>query len=336
MTMKPLEELFGISEKEPDSDQPFQILDLDPAAVTDFPGHPFDVKMDEDMAELVESIRKRGVLNPGIARPAQNGGYEAIAGHRRKTACVLAGVTAMPFMVRDYSDDEAVLIMVESNIQRNHISIREKAFSYRMHMEAQKRLNRAEKDMDRKENLSRSGEQKDRKLQRSDEILAQKTGESRNTIQRYIRLTYLIPELMDMTDTGKLPMVTASELSYLKQDEQIRLQRYMQLYHNIPSGRQAQMLKEYSRAGTLTGELLKMVLQADKEVRPAQKVVFKGNVLSQYFPEDYGAEEMEKVIITLLKRWRQENVREKSDQIPGQTDIATLEDGRYMPGEREY
>lgn len=335
MTMKPLEELFGISDQELDSGRPFRILDLDPAAVRDFPGHPFAVKMDKDMAELVESIRQRGVLHPGIARPAPGGGYEAIAGHRRKTACTLAGVAMMPFMVRDYSDDEAVLIMVESNIQREQISIREKAFSYRMHMEAQKRLQkvRPEENPDQKKRRDQDcmRERRDTKMRRSDEILAQKTGESRNTIQRYIRLTYLIPELMDMTDAGQLPVIAASDLSYLRPEEQERVLQYMQAHHIIPNGQQAQNLKEYSRAGSVTEDVLDMVLQTERAAQVPQRVVLKGNILSQYFPENYNAEDMENVIVLLLEKWRQTVVKEDSQQIPGQTDIATLENGRYMP-----
>ncbi|WWR14687.1 ParB/RepB/Spo0J family partition protein [Lachnospiraceae bacterium JLR.KK008] len=335
MTMKPLEELFGISDQDLDSDRPFRMLDLDPAAVKDFPGHPFAVKMDGDMAELVESIRQRGVLHPGIARPAPGGGYEAIAGHRRKTACTLAGVATMPFMVRDYSDDEAVLIMVESNIQREQISIKEKAFSYRMHMEAQKRLQkiRPEGNPDQKivEGRERIGGTGDTKLRRSDEILAQKTGESRNTIQRYIRLTWLIPELMDMTDAGQLPVIAASDLSYLRHGEQRRLLQYMQDHHITPNGRQAQNLKEYSRAGSVTEDVLDMVLQTEQAARTPQRIILKRDLLSQYFPEDYKVEDMESVIVSLLEKWRQTAGKKDSQQIPGQTDLATLEGGRYLP-----
>ena len=136
MKLKPLEELFGISESGAE-EAGFQILHLDPAAVKDFSGHPFSVTLDAEMEELAESIKNNGVLYPGIARPLPDGGYEAIAGHRRKQACILAGLTSMPFYVKAYSDDEAAVIMVESNLHRSHISIREKAFAYRMHMEAE-------------------------------------------------------------------------------------------------------------------------------------------------------------------------------------------------------
>lgn len=323
MQLKPLEELFGVDGKdgtkeEKAGNKEFEVVKLDPYEVEDFPGHPFKVQIDEAMAELIESIRKRGVLMPGIARPTQSGGYQAIAGHRRKTACKLAEVHEMPFLVRDYSDDEATIIMVESNIQRPDISIKEKAFAYRMHMDAQKRISSGKQ-------MGAAG--------RSDEILAQKTGESRNTIQRYIRLTYLIPDLMDMADDKKIPVITASDLSYLKEAEQRLLLTYMQENHIVPSGAQAKELKEHSRSGKITQEILEYILY--KEQRHAPKVVFKREEISKYFPETYGAEEIGKVIIQLLEKWQRENMEQEDkepDQVPGQTDIMTLEGGRYMPG----
>ena len=315
MQLKPLEELFGMEEAE---SKEFGIVKLDPEKVEDFSDHPFEVKIDENMAELVESIRRNGVLMPGLARPTRNGGYQAISGHRRKAACKLAGIREMPFIVRDYSDDEATVIMVESNIQRPNVSIKEKAYAYKMHMEAQKRLN-----FDKKAGA----------VGRSDEILAQKSGESRNTIQRYIRLTYLIPGLMDMTNDGKIPVITASDLSYLKESEQRLLLSYMVQMHIVPSGIQAKNLKEYSRLEEITMETMQEILH--KEQSLSQKVTLKKAILSKYFPETYKAADMEKVIIQLLEEWRRETENRDnkgSDQVPGQTDIMTLEGGKYMPG----
>ena len=314
MQLKSLEELFGMADDVQGGDPAFQILQLNPAEMKDFADHPFLVKMDEDMAELVESIRKNGVLHPGIARPIGSGGYEIIAGHRRKQACLLAGLTQMPFYVRDYSDDEAVIIMVESNIQRTSVSIKEKAFAYKMHMEAEKRMHCG-------------------KGLRSDAALAQKVGESRNTIQRYIRLTKLVPALLDLTDVGKIPVITASDLSYLTEEEQDRLYTYMAENGAIPSGKQAQTLKEYSKRspGCITQQLLHTVLGGKETEKARQRVVIKGTVLSQYFPEAYGPKEMEDVIIGLLQKWQRENGARSIPQVDGQVNITEWDDGKYMP-----
>lgn len=321
MKLKPLEELFGISESGAE-EAGFQILHLDPAAVKDFSGHPFSVTLDAEMAELAESIKNNGVLYPGIARPLPDGGYEAIAGHRRKQACILAGLTSMPFYVKAYSDDEAAVIMVESNLHRSHISIREKAFAYRMHMEAEKRIHA-------KRRLQKCG---GHERLRSDEVLAKRTGESRNTIQRYIRLTRLIPELMDLTDAGRLPVITASDLSYLTTEEQQTLYRYMKEKELIPGGKQALHLKGCSRdrPGAVTWELLELVLKGKQERGPG-RVTIKREILSQYFPREYRAEDMERVIIELLRQWHGENTEKPAAQIAGQVSIEEWEDGRYMP-----
>lgn len=326
--MESLEELFGISEPKPSfhdekQNEDFRIVNLKFEKTVDFPGHPFKVQMDEAMAELIESVREHGILHPGIARPTEDGTYETIAGHRRKYACRLAGRKEMPFIIRNYSDDEATVIMVESNIQRPTISVKEKAFAYRMHMEAQKRINAQKK----RERTADSRE----KLMRSDEILAKKTGESRNTIQRYIRLTYLIPELMDFTDEGKIPFIPATELSYLRQSEQEMLLRYMQVQKIVPSGKQALALKARSAQKTLTEEDIEKILT--KVQAPVTKIVFRRNTLSKFFPENYKQEQIEDVILSLLKDWakNQQSDDKDAEQIPGQTDIMTLEGGKYMP-----
>ncbi len=330
MQMKPLAELFGIPEETQQEDLSVQIMELALSEVRDFSDHPFAVKMDADMAELVESVKQNGVLHPGIARPMRDGGYEIIAGHRRKMACSLAGISSMPFMVREYSDEEAVIIMVESNIQRSRVSIREKAFSYRMHMEAQKRLTAAGRE---KRSQDMPGGKEKAETGRSDEILARRTGESRNTIQRYIRLTYLIPELMDMTDAGRIPMITASDLSYLNSRQQTELFGYMEAHHIVPSGEQAKILKEISRKGSnFTSEELLNSIFSEGKAADRRNLVFKKNTLSEYFPKNYKTEDMEKVIIGLRKQWRKEQGIRDTGQIPGQTDIETLEGGRYMPG----
>lgn len=318
MKLKPLEELFGIPEGEKE-DSDIRILEL--SETQSFADHPFLVNMDADMVELVDSIRKNGILCPGIARPAA-GGYEIIAGHRRKEACILAGLTSMPFHVRDYSDEEATVVMVESNLHRTKIRVSEKAFAYKMHMEAEKRVNARRR-------LYRYG---DFEKIRSDEALARITGESRNTIQRYIRLTKLIPLLLSMADTGRLPVVTASDLSYLMQEEQELLADYMSEKHLIPNGKQAQALKEYSRAapGSVTREVLDKVFSERREHPGSRKITFKRDAISQYFPEEYGSEDMEKVIIELLQKWQRENNIKPSAQLPGQMSIGEWENGRYL------
>ncbi len=324
MKLKPLEELFGVPENDREGDAA-RILEL--SELKDFSGHPFEVRMDEDMAELVESIRKNGILCPGIARPAKEGGYEIIAGHRRKAACILAGLASMPFYVGNYSDDEATVVMVESNLYRTRISIREKAFAYKMHMEAEKRVNNT------KHQLYRYGNSKGL---RSDEILAQRTGESRNTIQRYIRLTKLIRELLDMADSGKLPVITASDLSYLTEEEQKTVYEYMMEKNVVPSGKQAQKIKECSRAapGAVTIEILDLVFQ-NKQARQTEKVTIKKDVLRQYFPKEYKSEDMEKVIIGLLQKWHMEHVDEAPVQMPGQMHISEWDNGKYMAEEKQ-
>ena len=323
MDLKPLEELFGIADQEVKDDGAggdFQIKKLPLNKTIGFLNHPFKVEMDAAMAELVESVRKHGVLHPGIARPAQDGDYEVIAGHRRRYACELAGLEEMPFIVRNYSDDEATVIMVESNIQRPNISLKEKAFAYRMHMEAQKRLNALKK---------RERVEGDAKLVRSDEILAKKTGESRNTIQRYIRLTYLLPELLELADAGKLSFIPATELSYLKIEEQELLLHYIQVEKVIPSGQQALALKACSARKTLIEADIKRILT--RVQAPASKVVFGRDTLSKFFPKNYKQKQMEDVILVLLQEWAKKQRNNIQDQIPGQEDITTLEGGRYMP-----
>lgn len=253
----------------------------------EFNGHPFRVVVDAKMAETVESVKQHGVLEPGILREDGAGGYEIIAGHRRKLASELAGYEDMPVIIRDLSDDEATVIMVDSNIHREDILPSELAKAYRMKYEALKRMNREE-----------SG--------RSDTALAKESGKSRNTIQRYIRLTYLCPALLQLVDEDKLPLVTASDLSYLKDEAQLFLLEIMEMQNCIPTGKQAIQLKEMSRTGKLTHGAM---LQVFKKQEDDKKVSLKSARVRTYFPENYSAQQIEDIIYGLLEEWknREEN-----------------------------
>lgn len=249
----------------------------------EFCGHPFRVVDDVKMAETVESIKKYGVLMPGIVRPDIKGGYEIVAGHRRHHAARLAGLSDMPVIVKNLSDDEATIIMVDSNIQREDILPSERAKAYKMKYDALKRL-------------GVHGE-------RSDTVLAQQSGESRNTIQRYIRLTYLVPELLQMVDDNKLPKNTAADLSYLKAEEQKQLWAIMTQQKVIPSGEQAQQIKEYSKTGKLTETVMLLLLERQKD---SSKVTLKSKAIRRFFPENYTGEQIEKIIYRLLEEWQQQ------------------------------
>lgn len=264
-----------------------QVVRVPLKSMHEFKGHPFRVIIDAKMAETVESVKQHGVLEPGILREDGAGGYEIIAGHRRKLASELAGYEDMPVIIRDLSDDEATVIMVDSNIHREDVLPSELAKAYRMKYEALKRMNRDE-----------SG--------RSDDALAKEAGKSRNTIQRYIRLTYLCPALLQLVDEDKLPLVTASDLSYLKEDEQLFLLEIMEMQNCIPTGKQAIGLKEMSRTGELTHGAM---LQVFKKQEDDKKVSLKSAKVRTYFPEDYSAQQIEDIIYGLLEEWknREEN-----------------------------
>ena len=263
-----------------------KVVSLPLELLHEFDGHPFRVLDDEKMAETVDSIREHGILMPGIVRPDGAGGYEIIAGHRRHHAAGLAGLTEMPVIVKDLSDEEATVIMVDSNIQREDLLPSERAKAYRMKYDALKQMGAG------------TGA-------RNDEILAKQSGESRNTIQRYIRLTYLTPELLQMVDAGRLPKNTASELSYLKAKEQEQLFVIMEALNCIPSGEQAQRLKEYSKNKTLSQEVMQILLE--RKTNDA-KVSLKEKDIRKYFPESYTGEQIEKIIYRLLQEWQEKEM----------------------------
>lgn len=263
-----------------------------------FKGHPFKVLDDEAMEEMVESIRLHGVLVPGIARPRAEGGYELIAGHRRRHALELAGETAMPVIIRDLDDDESTIIMVNSNLQRENLLPSEKAWAYRMKLEAIKR----KAGRPAENNSGQVGQNLRGRF--SVEIIAEETGESRKQVQRYIRLTELLTELLQMVDDKKLPFNPAVELSYLTKEQQGILLELMMGLSVVPSLDQAARLKKYSQEGKLGRDVMDAILT---EERPAAvNVTLKSERLSQYFPRSYTQTQMEEVIFSLLETWKKD------------------------------
>lgn len=260
-----------------------------------FKDHPFKVLDNEDMANLVESIKQYGVLVPVIVRLDPAGGYELIAGHRRHHASKLAGLETIPALVRSLDDDAATIIMVDSNLQRESLLPSERAFAYKMKLDAMKR--RAGRPS--KENLSQVGTQK-----RSDELLAEQVGESRNQIQRYIRLTKLVEPLLDMLDEKKIALNSAYKLSFLSKDEQAALIKVIKRTQIMPSLSQTQRLKTFSEDGTLSEAVISAIL-SKKKADKAEKVTFKINTLKKYFPDNYTTQDMQETIIALLEKWKE-------------------------------
>lgn len=259
-----------------------------------FKNHPFKVRDDEAMMETADSVRQYGVLVPAIARPDPNGGYELIAGHRRHRASELAEKETMPVIVRDLDDDAATIIMVDSNLQREELLPSERAFAYKMKLEAMKR----QAGRPSKENVSQLGTQK-----RSDQILAEQVGQSRNQIQRYIRLTELIPPLLDMVDEKKIAFNPAYELSFLKPEEQQMLIETMDYEQATPSLSQAQRMKKFSQDGKLTEDVMLAIMSEEKK-DDLDKVTLTGDTLRKYFPKSYTPKKMQETIIKLLEQWQ--------------------------------
>ncbi len=263
-----------------------------------FKGHPFKVVDDQAMEEMVESVREHGILVPGIARPRAEGGYELVAGHRRRHACELAGNTTMPVIVRELDDDEATLFMVDSNLQRENLLPSEKAWAYRMKLDAiRRRAGRPGKG-----NPGQVGQ--NFKGKASAEIVAENVGESYKQVQRFIRLTELLPRFLQMVDDKKLPFNPAVELSYLTQEEQETLLTLMVELAAVPSLEQAKRLKKYSQEGKLSADVMDAILTEERPV-PVQ-VTLKNDRLKKYFPKNYTQKQMEEVIFSLLETWKTE------------------------------
>lgn len=293
--MTPLDDLFSTDESRVES-QLEKVVTLNPAEISDFPNHPFKVKQDEAMAEMVDSIRKYGVLVPALVRPKEDGGYEMVAGHRRKFAAALAELTEIPCIVRNLTDDEATIIMVDSNLQRETILPSEKAFAYKMKLDAMKRQGQRS-DLTSATKLQKSAGKTSR------EILAEQAGESHEQIRKYIRLTLLIPELLQMVDDGKIAFSPAVEFSYLKEQEQRSLLDTMELEDCTPSVAQAKKLKQFSQDGKLTDEVILSIMQEDK---PNQKEQFKmpKERISKYFAPGTPAQKIEDTIVKALEMYR--------------------------------
>lgn len=257
-----------------------------------FKGHPFKVLDDEAMEEMVESVRLHGVLVPGIARPRREGGYELVAGHRRRHALELAGETAMPVIIRELDDDEATLFMVDSNLQRENLLPSEKAWAYKMKLDAiRRKAGRPAGNNPRQvgENYSVG-------------ILSENSNDSARNIHRYIRLTELLAEFLQMVDDKKLPFNPAVEISYLTKEEQGHLLELMKELSVVPSLEQAKRLKKYSQEGKFGRDVMDAIL-TEEHPAPA-KVTLKGGRLKQYFPQSYTQEQMEEVIFSLLETWK--------------------------------
>ncbi len=290
--MTPLDDLFSTDESRAES-QLEKVVTLNPAEISDFPNHPFKVKQDEAMAEMVDSIRKYGVLVPALVRPKEDGGYEMVAGHRRKFAAALAELTEIPCIVRNLTDDEATIIMVDSNLQRETILPSEKAFAYKMKLDAMKRQGQ------RNDLTSRQVGTKSR----SDKQLADNSPDSARQIQRYIRLTELIPSILQMVDDKKIALNPAVELSYLSKEQQESLYSTMECEVCTPSLAQAIKMKEFSKDGKLTDEVILSIMQEEK---PNQKEQFKmpKERISKYFAPGTPAQKIEDTIIKALELYR--------------------------------
>ena len=258
-----------------------------------FPNHPFKVLDDDRMLDTAESIREHGVLVPAIARPRTAGGYELIAGHRRKRGCELAGLSTMPVIVRDLDDDAATIIMVDSNIQRESLLPSERAFAYKMKLEAMKRQG--------SRNDLTSG-QVGQKLKWSVEKVAEQAGDSTKQVQRYIRLTELIPPLLNLVDERKIAFNPAVELSYLKPEEQTILLDTMDSEQATPSLSQAQRLKQFSQQGRISEDVMRAILSEEKKTE-VDRITLSNETLRRYFPRSYTPKQMEETILKLLEGW---------------------------------
>lgn len=286
-----VDDLFSTEESRTD-EQREKVQEIPLSELHPFPNHPFKVVDDERMLDTADSIREHGVLVPAIARPRADGGYELIAGHRRKRGCELAGLDTMPVIVRNLDDDASTIIMVDSNIQRESLLPSERAFAYKMKLEALKRQGK-------RSDLTSC--QVGTKF-RADEKLANGVDESARTIQRYIRLTELVPDLLDMVDAKKIAFNPAVELSYLKPEEQTALMEAMDSEQATPSLSQAQRLKRFSQEGTLSPDMMRAILSEEKKA-DMDRVTLTGDTLRKYFPRSYTPRQMEQTILKLLEGW---------------------------------
>lgn len=290
-----VDELFSTEESREDA-QREKVVEIALSQLHPFQNHPFQVRNDQAMQETADSIREYGVLVPAIARPNPNGGYELIAGHRRHRASQLAGKETMPVIIRELDDDAATIIMVDSNLQRETLLPSERAFAYKMKLEAMKR--QAGRPSKNSAQLGRNFDGKE-----SREILAEQVGQSRNQISRYIRLTELIPELLELVDERKIALNPAYELSFLKKEEQTKLLDAMEREQTTPSLSQAQRLKKFSQEGHLSLDVMRAILSEEKKSE-VDRVTLTSDTLRKYFPKSYTPQRMQDTIIKLLEQWQ--------------------------------
>ena len=293
-----LDELFS-SQEERDDAKLERVRDIPLNELHPFKDHPFKIQSDEEMKRLIESIQKFGTLTPALARPLPEGGYELISGHRRLAACQVLGIETMPVIIREMSDDEAVIAMVDANLQREHILPSEKAFAYKMKLDAIKHQGKASVQVAEK--------------LLSVEKVADDAGESKDQVRRYIRLTYLIPELLEMVDENKIAFNPAVEISYLDQSEQRVLLNAMELNDCTPSHAQAIRLKKLSQEGVLQDQTIYDTL-AEQKPNQQEQYKFKREDIRKYFPKNYTDKQICDIVIKLLEQWQRRRERDRDSR----------------------
>lgn len=294
ISLTPVDDLFSTEESRSNTNRE-RVVELPLSELHPFRNHPFKVVDDEKMQDTAQSIREHGVLVPAIVRPREEGGYEIVAGHRRHFASQIAGLDTMPAIVRDLDDDAATIIMVDSNLQRESILPSERAWAYRMKLEAVKRQG-ARTDLTSGQLGPKS------ETQRSNALVAEQAGESVKQLQRFIRLTELIPPLLDMVDERKIGFNPAVELSYLKPEEQVQLLDAMESEQTTPSLSQAQRLKKFSQEGHLSIDVMRAIMSEEKKT-DLDRITLTGEKVNKYFPRSYTPQQKEQVILKLLEGW---------------------------------
>ena len=286
------DELFMTDEERKENRLP-RIYDIPLSQIDDFPDHPFKVKIDEDMEQLVESIKQRGIITPITLREKEDGRYEIVSGHRRKKACEIAGLETIKAEIKELDRDEAIILMVESNLQRSTILPSEKAFSYKMRLDAMKRqAGRPSKNNESPVGINLKGKQ-------SMDILGEETGDSRNQIHRYIRLTNLTPELLNLVDDGKIALRPAVELSYLTEKEQNNLFETISFADATPSLAQAIKMRSFSKESKLSKEVIESIISEEKP-NQKEKISLKMDTINRYVPKNYSIKQTEEYIIKAL------------------------------------
>ena len=292
-----VDDLFSTQESR-DEAKLERVINLSPDEISGFPNHPFKVRMDEEMQQMAESVKEHGVLVPALVREKPGGGYEMVAGHRRKRAAELAELPEIPCIVRNLTDDEAIIVMVDSNLQREKILPSEKAFAYKMRLEAMERKQGQRNDLTSANDL-----QKLAKRQTSRDKVAEKAGKSHETIRLYIRLTYLLPEILDMVDDGKIALRPAVELSYLAEQEQHFLLDTMFSEDCTPSHAQAIKMRKFSQEGKLNPDVILSIMQEEKPNQKEQIKIPKERI-SRYFAPGTPAQKIEDTIVKALELYR--------------------------------